>query len=236
LDGDKRRDLVYCGATRIFHTNCSDFLDRNKKDETIHTLIYRNVPRTQPRLVVNPVIESVAVGRQRDFRVIYHDGTGRSRDVTDAATVACANGHTRVSAGKVRGLSLGSSLLVARYQGLKAHSLFHVFEHPIKPLSNHWNAEHGGGYYLSVSPSSITMTKGESREDFVVTLHPENGTPREVTPTRVLTCQPDKLDFSGKTASALVLGPAALDFSYRIDDGEGCDLHAICYVTVVSGE
>jgi hypothetical protein len=31
LDGDQRRDLVYCGVTRIFHTNCSDSIDRNKK-------------------------------------------------------------------------------------------------------------------------------------------------------------------------------------------------------------
>jgi len=113
LDGDGRRDLVYCGATRIFHTNCSDFLDRNKRDETIHTLIYRNVPPGEPCLVVSPVVESVEVGRERDFRVIYHDGTGRSRDVTGAATVKCGNGHAKASAGKVRGVSLGSSLLAA---------------------------------------------------------------------------------------------------------------------------
>jgi len=62
LDGDGRTDLVYCGATRIFHTNCSDFLDRNKRGETIHTLIYRNVPLSEPRLVISPVLESVEVG------------------------------------------------------------------------------------------------------------------------------------------------------------------------------
>jgi hypothetical protein len=233
LDGDGRRDLVYCGCTRQFHTNCSDFLDRNKRGETIHTLIYRNVPRTEPRLVISPAVESVAVGRQRQFRVIYHDGTGRSQDVTDAAAVACTNNHARASAGKVRGGSLGSSLLVASYRGLKAHSLFHVFEHPMKPLRNQWDIEHSGGCYLSVSPSSIALVRGGTRDGFVVTLHKEDGSTEVVSPTRVVACQPHLAAFSEGRVTALEAGPAALDFVYRLAAGEGTDLHAVCYVSVL---
>jgi hypothetical protein len=235
LDGDGRRDLVYCGATRIFHTNCSDFLDRNRRDESIHTLVYRNVPRNEPRLVIAPAVESVEVGRERDLRVIYHDGAGRSRDVTDAASVASANGHVRASAGKVRGASLGSSLLVAEYRGLKAHSLVHVFEHPIRPLSNQWGTEHAGGYYLSVSPSSITLVPGETRGDFTLTLHAEDGSTETVEPTGVIACQPHLVAFSENAATARDAGPAALSFVYRLPAREGTDLHAVCYVSVVSG-
>jgi hypothetical protein len=234
LDGDGRRDLVYCGATRIFHTNCSDFLDRNKRDETIHTLIYRNVPLSEPRLVISPVVESVQVGRERDFRVIYHDGSGGCQDVTNVANVASSNDHARVSAGKVAGHSLGSSPVVANYQGLKAYALFHVFEHPIRPLSNRWGTEHDGGYYLSVTPSSITLAKGETRDDFVITLHSEDGSTETVAPTRVVTCQPDKVTYSGKTATAANAGPAALAFVYRLPAGQGTDLCAVCYVTVIA--
>jgi len=184
--------------------------------------------------VVSPVVESVAVGRERQFRVVCHDGTGRSRDVTNATSVACSNGRARVSAGEVHGLSLGSSLLVGDYQGLKAHALFHVFEHPIRPLSNRWDTEHAGGYYLSVSPSSITMTEGETRNDFVVTLHSEDGSTETVAPTRVIACQPRSVGFSDNAATALGAGPAAIDFVYRMPDGQGTDLRAVCYVSVVA--
>jgi len=47
FDGDKRRDLAYCGATSIFHTNCSDFPDRNKKGET-KTVVPSGVFACQP--------------------------------------------------------------------------------------------------------------------------------------------------------------------------------------------
>jgi hypothetical protein len=234
LDRDGRKDLVYCGATRIFHTNCSDFLDRNKRGETIHTLIYRNVPLSEPRLVISPVVESVEVGRERDFRVIYHDGRGRCRDVTNVAKVVSSNDHARVSAGKVSGQTLGSSPVVANYKGLKAPALFHVFEHPIRPLCNRWGTEHDGGYYLSVTPSSITLAKGETRDDFVVTLHSEDGSTETVALTRVVTCQPDKVTFSGKTATAANAGPAALAFICRLPAGQGTDLCAVCYVTVIA--
>jgi hypothetical protein len=234
LDGDQRRDLVYCGATRIFHTNCSDFLDHNKRNETIHTLIYRNALRTERRLVISPVVESVAVERERDFCVIYHDGTGRSRDVTRSASVTSSNDHASVSAGKVRGRSLGSSSVVADYQGLKAHALFHVFEHPIKPLSNRWDTEHAGGCYLTVSPSSIGMVAGETRDDFELTLHTANAPPQIVSPTRVFACQPDNVSFSQGAATALAAGPAAVAFVYRLPKGKGTDLCAVCYVTVVN--
>jgi hypothetical protein len=233
LDGDKRRDLIYCGATRIFHTNCSDFLDRNRKDETIHTLIYRNAPLDEPRLVISPVVESVEVGRERDFRVIYHDGTGRTKDVTDAASVTCSNDHATLASGKGRGVSLGSTLLLAQYRGRTAESLFHVFEHPIKPLSNRWGTEHKGGYYLSVLPSSISLTPGGSREGFVVTLHAPDGSAKIVEPTEVFACQPDRVSFSDGTATAHEAGPAAVSFLYQLPPKkEHAKLQAVCYVTV----
>jgi hypothetical protein len=234
LDGDHRRDLVYGGATRIFHTNCSDFLDRNRKNETIHTFIYRNVPPTEPRLVICPVVESVEIGRKRDFRVIYHDGTGRSRDVTDAATVTCANDHAAVSNGEVRGVSPGSTRLVAEHQGREAQSLVHVFRHPIEPLRNRWNEEHKGGYYLSVSPSSISMAPGGARDGFVLTLHAPDGTARTVEPTGVFACQPHRVSFAGGAATAHRAGPAAISFLYQLPREQHARLQAVCYVTVTA--
>jgi hypothetical protein len=171
---------------------------------------------------------------EHDFRVIYRDGSGRGRDVTNVASVASSNDHANLSAGRVSGHTLGSSLVVADYRGLKAHSLFHVFEHPIQPLSNRWGTEHDGGYYLTVTPSSITLAEGETRDDFVVTLHSEDGSTDTVAPTRVVACQPNKVTFSGRTATAANAGPAALAFIYRLPAGQGSDLCAVCYVTVIS--
>ena len=68
----------------------------------------------------------------------------------------------------------------------------------------------------------------------MVTLHSENATPQTVSPTRVVACQPDKLPFSQGTATALAAGPAAVGFVYRLPKGEGTDLCAVCYVTVVT--
>jgi len=87
---------------------------------------------------------------------------------------------------------------------------------------------------LSVTPSSITLAKGETRYDFVVTLHSEDGSTETVAPTRVVTCQPDKVTFSGKTATAANAGPAALAFICRLPAGQGTDLCAVCYVTVIA--
>jgi hypothetical protein len=122
----------------------------------------------------------------------------------------------------------------AEYTGLKAHALFHVFEHPIKPLDNRWGPEHGGGYYLSVSPSSITMEKGERQGDFVVTSHAEDGAVKTVAPTRVVPCQPRLVTFADGKATAQDAGPATLGFVYRLEKGAGTDLMAVCYVTVVN--
>ena len=127
-------------------------------------------------------------------------------------------------------------MLVASYRGLKAHALFHVFEHPMKPLRNQWDTEHSGGYYLSVSPSSIALVRGETRDGFVVTLHKEDGSTEVVPPTRVLACQPHLAAFSEGKATGLEAGPAALDFVYRPAAGEGADLHAVCYISVVRGQ
>jgi hypothetical protein len=154
--------------------------------------------------------------------------------VTEASTIKCANGHAQASAGQVRGVSLGSALLTAEHKGMKAHALFHVFEHPIKPLSNQWGTEHGGGYYLSVSPSSITLVQGETQSDFALTLYREDGSTDTVSPTRVVPCQPDKVLCSNGTVTALTLGPAALGFVYHMPKGEGADLCAVCYVNVIT--
>ena len=164
------------------------------------------------------------------------NGAGRSRDVTRTAKITCANDHAGASAGKVRGVSLGSSLIRAEYQGRTAHSLFHVFEHPIKPLSNQWDTEHADGCYLGVSPSSIAMVEGATRDDFEVTLHRANGPPQTVTPTRVIACQPDRVTFSKGTATALRPGPAALGFVYELPDGPRTELRAVCYVWVVTDQ
>jgi hypothetical protein len=184
--------------------------------------------------VISPVVESVEVGRERDLRVIYHDGTGRRHDVSDSTAIRCGNGHATALAGKIRGRSLGSTPVTAEYKGLKAHALFHVFEHPIEPLSNRWDPEHGGGYYLSVSPSSITMEKVEGLGDFVVTLHAEDGSVKTVAPTRVVPCQPHLVTFADGRATAHDAGPATLGFVYRLEKGAGTDLTAVCYVTVVN--
>jgi len=229
LDGDKRRDLVYCGLTRVVHYNMN-VLDRNQKGETILTAIYRNVPLTEPRLVVSPVVESVEVGRERDFRVIYYDGKGGSKDVTDAATVKCANDHVSVSGGKARGVSLGSTMLLTEYQGCKAESLFHVFEHPMKPLKDRREE----GLYLSVSPSSISVAPGATRDDFVVTLHDEDGSTQTVEPSRVFACQPDRVSFADGTATAHQAGPAAITFHCQLPSERRAELQAVCYITVVT--
>jgi hypothetical protein len=152
--------------------------------------------------------------------------------VTDAASVNCSNDHATFASGKVRGVSLGSTLLLAEYQGCTAESLFHIFDHPIKPLSNQWGTEHKGGYYLSVSPSSISLTPGATREGFVVTLHTPDGTAKTVEPTEVFACEPDRVSFSNGTATAHEAGPAAVSFLYQLPREQHARLQAVCYITV----
>ncbi len=153
-----------------------------------------------------------------------------ARGETAAATVTCSNGHANVSAGKARGVSLGSTLLVADYQGRKAPSLFHVFEHPLKPLKDRRQE----GLYLSVSPSSISIAPGAARDGFVVTLHDEDGSTETVEPSRVFAYQPDRVSFSGGTATAHQPGPAAISFRYQLPPKQRAELQAVCYISVVT--
>jgi hypothetical protein len=114
------------------------------------------------------------------------------------------------------------------------HETLIPVDYGIEPLSNRCGPEHGGGYYLSVSPSSISMEKGEGRGDFVVTLHAEDGSVKTVAPTRVVPCQPHLVTFADGKATAHDAGPATLGFVYRLEKGAGTDLTAVCYATVVN--